>query len=68
MCAAGVRRSVPYRPDKSYPAMNRYLLRWHRRAANDNPSPVIPPYRIALLLTGTALVGTVALVTALWQA
>jgi hypothetical protein len=48
--------------------MNRYLLRWHRRAANDNPSPVIPPYRIALLLTGTALVGTVALVTALWQA
>ena len=65
MCAAGVRRVVSYRPALSYPVLNHRLSRWHRRAANDNRSPVIPTYRFVLLLAGMALICALALIAAL---
>ena len=68
MCAAGVRRSVPDRPVPSYRVPNRRSSGWLHRAANDNPVPHVAPYKFALLLTGTALVGSLALLAALSQA
>ena len=67
MCAAVADRSVPYRPARSFPVPNRRLSRWSRRAANDNRLPV-PPYRFALLLTGTALIWSFALLAVLLHA
>jgi len=59
MCAAGVRRSIQYRPTLSYRDLNRRLSGWRGRAANDN-RPHGPPRTFALLRMGKALIGALA--------